>query len=276
MKVALLGSGVMGSAVLSSFVRADGVTHVAVTDARAGHAREVAERHRGGAPVEVSGGDDNVAAVSGADVVVLAVKPQHVPALLAQVADAVGPDAIVVSIAAGVTCAAIEQALPAGTAVVRVMPNTPATIGQGVAAVSAGATASGDHLDLVELLLAGTGLVVRVPEEQQSVVTAISGSGPAYVFHLIDALAEAGTAGGLPRALALRLAAATVAGSGAYAQTSGEHPALLREAVSSPAGTTLAALEVLDDRAVRAAYGAAVRAAARRADELAAPPGGRA
>lgn len=269
MRVALLGSGVMGSAVLSSMVAAEGVTAVVVTDVRAQVARETAARHEGGT-VEVTGTDDNVAAVTGADVVVLAVKPQHMAALLAQVAPVLGDSALVVSIAAGVTCAWLEGELADGAAVVRVMPNTPATIGQGVAAISAGTTATDEHLALVERLLATTGLVVRVPEHQQSIVTAISGSGPAYVFHLIDALAEAGTAGGLPRDLALKLAAHTVAGSGAYAVESGTHPALLREAVSSPGGTTLAALEVLDERAVRAAYGAAARAAARRSDELSA------
>lgn len=276
MRIALLGSGVMGSAVLSSIVAADGVTEVVVTDVRAQVARDVAAAHDGGggsgegggSGVAVSGTDDNVAAVTGADVVVLAVKPQHVGDLLAQVGTAVGPEAVVVSIAAGLTCASLEAALPDGVAVVRVMPNTPATIGRGVAALSAGSAADATHLDLVERLLERTGLVVRVPEHQQSIVTAISGSGPAYVFHLIDALAEAGTAGGLPRDLALRLAAHTVAGSGAYAVESGTHPALLREAVSSPGGTTLAALAVLDERAVRAAYAAAARAAADRADEL--------
>ncbi|PWD51887.1 pyrroline-5-carboxylate reductase [Serinibacter arcticus] len=269
MKIALLGSGVMGSAVLSSMVEADGVEEVVVTDVRGEVAREVAARHEANdAGVTVSGTDDNVAAVTGADVVVLAVKPQHMGTLLAQVRDAVEPSALVVSIAAGLTCAYLEAGLPDGVAVVRVMPNTPATIGRGVAALSAGTTAGPEHLDTVASLLARTGLVVRVPEHQQSVVTAISGSGPAYVFHLIDALAEAGTAGGLPRELALRLAAHTVAGSGLYAVESGQHPALLREAVSSPGGTTLAALEVLDERAVRAAYGAAARAAARRSDEL--------
>ena len=274
MRIALLGSGVMGSAVLSSIVAADGVTEVVVTDVRAQVAREVAAAHDDGgsgvAGVAVSGTDDNVAAVTGADVVVLAVKPKHMGDLLAQVGTAVGQEAVVVSIAAGLTCAYLEAALPDGVAVVRVMPNTPATIGQGVAALSAGSAADVTHLDLVERLLERTGLVVRVPEHQQSIVTAISGSGPAYVFHLIDALAEAGTAGGLPRDLALRLAAHTVAGSGAYAVESGTHPALLREAVSSPGGTTLAALAVLDERAVRAAYAAAARAAADRADELSA------
>lgn len=267
MRIALLGTGVMGRAVLSSFVAADGVSSVVVTDVRGEAARATAAEYLA-SDVTVTASPRNSEAVSGADVVVFAVKPQHMAELLDQVRDSIGPGTLVVSIAAGLETSFYAQRLPDDVAIVRVMPNTPATIGQGVAAISTGPGADDSHLDLVERLFAGTGLVVRVPEHQQSIVTAVSGSGPAYVFHLIDALAEAGTAGGLPRALALQLAAHTVAGSGAYAVDSGSHPALLREAVSSPGGTTLAALAVLDDRAVRAAYAAAVRAASTRADEL--------
>lgn len=268
MRIALLGSGVMGSAVLASIVAAEGVTEATVADLRGEVAREVAAAHAGASP-QVSGTDDPVAAVAGCDVVVLAVKPQHMASALDQVRDALPAGALVVSIAAGLTTAWFGRRLPEGAPVVRVMPNTPATIGQGVAAISAGATATPEHLDLVERLFAGTGLVVRVPESQQSAVTAISGSGPAYVFAMIDALAEAGTALGLPRSLALQLASHTVSGSGQYTVASGQHPVLLREGVSSPGGTTLAALAELDERGVRAAYAAAVRAATRRADELA-------
>ncbi|PFG20536.1 pyrroline-5-carboxylate reductase [Serinibacter salmoneus] len=274
MKIALLGSGVMGSAVLSSIAAEESVTEVSVTDVRGEVARRVAgeaeDRARSeGYAVSISGGTVGAAAVRDADLIVLAVKPQHMDTLLAQISPHLPGGSPVVSIAAGLPTAYFAQRLPVGTPVVRVMPNTPATIGQGVSAISAGEHATEEHLDLVEALFARTGLVVRVPESQQSVVTGVSGSGPAYVFAMIDALAEAGTAGGLPRALALQLAAHTVAGSGAYAVESGQHPALLREAVSSPGGTTLAGLGELDERAVRAAYLAAVRSAAARADELA-------
>lgn len=269
MKIALLGSGVMGSAVLASMVQTDGVNEVVVADLRGDVARSVAAAHAG-APPQVTGTDDPAFAVAGRDVVVLAVKPQHMAAALEQIREQVGETTLVISIAVGLTTAWFASRLPLATPVVRVMPNTPATIGKGVSAISAGAQATDEHLALTEALFARTGLVVRVPEEQQSAVAAISGSGPAYVFAMIDALAEAGTALGLPRALALQLASHTVAGSGEFASTSDQHPALLREAVSSPGGTTLAALAVLDDRAVRAAYAAAVRAATARADELAA------
>lgn len=273
MKIALLGSGVMGSAVLASVVAADGVTQVAVADVRSEVAQQVAQRIAAGltppAP-QVSGTGRNVDAVAGTAVVILALKPQHMAGAVAEIRDALPQEALVVSIAAGLTTDWFAQRLVPGTPVVRVMPNTPATIGAGVSAISAGEHASTEHLALVEHLFAGTGLVVSVPESQQSIVTALSGSGPAYVFAMIDALAEAATALGLPRALALQLAAHTVSGSGQYAVASDQHPALLREAVSSPGGTTLAGLAALDDRGVRAAYAAAVRAAAARADELAA------
>ncbi|ACQ81519.1 pyrroline-5-carboxylate reductase [Beutenbergia cavernae DSM 12333] len=266
MRIALLGAGTMGRAVLTSILATDGVgaDDVVVTTSRDASAEAVASRFG------VAAGTDNRAAATDADVVVLGVKPQGMAALLDEIGPAIGGETLVASLAVGLATTFYEARLPAGTPVVRVMPNTPATIGQGVSALSAGAAATDAHLALLERLLAGTGLVVRVPESQQSVVAAVSGSGPAYVFHLVDALAEAGTAGGLPRATALRLAAQTVAGAGALAVSSGEHPAILREQVSSPGGTTLAALAELDDRGVRAAYAAAVRAAVRRAGELAA------
>lgn len=276
MKIALLGSGVMGTALLGSFVAADHVGdggEIVVADVRKEAAEAAAATQSdqaGERGITITASDAPADAVTGADVVVLAIKPQHAAGLLSTVGDAVNPAGLVVSIAAGLPAAWLEARLPEGIAVVRVMPNTPATIGQGVSAISAGATATQAHLDLVSELFAGTGLVVQVPENLQSAVTGLSGSGPAYVFAMIDALAEAGTALGLPRALALQLASHTVSGSGAYAARSGQHPAMLREAVSSPGGTTLAGLGVLDDRAVRAAYVAAVRAASDRADELAA------
>jgi pyrroline-5-carboxylate reductase len=201
-------------------------------------------------------------------VVVLAVKPKDVAALAEVLAGHLEPGALVVSVAAGITTAFLQDRLPPGTPVVRVMPNTPATIGQGVSVLSAGAHAGPDHLDAVTDLLAGTGTVERVEERYQDVVTAISGSGPAYVFYVIDALAEAGVLGGLSRDFALELARRTVLGSAAMAVSSGEHPAVLRERVSSPGGTTVAAVRELDARGVRAAFVAAAEKAWLRSAEL--------
>lgn len=211
------------------------------------------------------------AAAARADIVLIAVKPDVVGDVLAQVGPVLRHGAPVISVAAGIPLAFYEQRLPAGTPVVRVMPNTPAVIGKGAAAIAGGSSATPDHLALTETILAPTGLVVRVAEKYFDAITAISGSGPAYAFYLVDAMAEAGVLLGLPRDLATRLAAATVEGAGALVTSSGEHPVVLRERVSSPGGTTVAAVAELDAHGVRAAVVAAAKAAAARSAELGRP-----
>lgn len=181
-------------------------------------------------------------------IVVVAVKPQTMAAALPGLAALGGGRTLFVSVAAGITIATYESMLGAATPVVRSMPNTPAAIGRGITAIIGNAAASPAHLDLAERLLSAVGQVVRLDAEGQiDAVTAVSGSGPAYVFHLIETLAAAGAAEGLPPDLALRLARATVAGAGALAEASDESPAQLRRNVTSPNGTTQAALEVLMD-----------------------------
>jgi pyrroline-5-carboxylate reductase len=199
---------------------------------------------------------------------VLAVKPQDIDALLAELAPAVTPRHLVVSVAAGVTTGHIEAALPAGVAVVRCMPNTPALVDQAMTAISPGAHADEPHLALAEELLAAVGRVVRVPEEQLDAVTALSGSGPAYFFFLVEAMIDAGILLGLPRALAAELIVQTAVGSATMLRDSGEHPVQLREAVTSPGGTTIAAIRELEVHGVRAALLAAIEAAAKRSREL--------
>jgi pyrroline-5-carboxylate reductase len=181
-------------------------------------------------------------------VVLLAVKPQMMDAALPTVARYGGGGALVLSVAAGTPIARFEAALGAGTRIVRAMPNTPAAIGQGITAIVGNAAAGAEDLGLAEALLSAVGQVVRLQaEEQIDAVTGVSGSGPAYVFHMIDALAEAGEAEGLPPDLAMALAKATVAGAGALAMASSESPEQLRINVTSPNGTTQAGLEVLMD-----------------------------
>ncbi|MFC0812901.1 pyrroline-5-carboxylate reductase [Paracoccus panacisoli] len=182
-------------------------------------------------------------------VLVLAVKPQMMGGVLSERAAAGQGDTLVLSVAAGVTLAAYERAFP-DAAIVRAMPNTPAAIGQGISAIVGNARAGAAEMALAETLMAAVGRVVRLDDEaQMDAVTAVSGSGPAYVFHLIEALAAAGAAEGLPPALALELARATVAGAGALAVAEDEDPARLREAVTSPGGTTAAGLAHLMDAA---------------------------
>lgn len=264
-RVAILGGGVMGEAILAGILSAGwGIDDVAVTEPSALRANELAERYG------VRAADDGPTTVSHADVVVIALKPKDVGAVLVEIAPRLTPAAVVISVAAGLPCGYYEDRLPAGTPVVRVMPNTPAVIGMGASAISAGSHATDDHLALAERLLAGTGLVVRVPEKDLDAVTAISGSGPAYVFYLVDALAEAGVLLGLTRDRARELAVATFLGAATMLDRTGEHPVVLRERVSSPGGTTVAALRQLDAHGVRAGLLAAAEAAYDRSRALAA------
>ncbi len=203
-------------------------------------------------------------------VALIAVKPQMMGAALPALRG-LGPDTLLLTVAAGTTIAAYEAALGAGRPVVRAMPNTPAAIGRGITAICGNDRAGEAELALAEALLSAVGQVVRLEgEHQMDAVTAVSGSGPAYVFHLIETLAAAGTAEGLPADLAMRLAKATVAGAGALAEAAEEDPAQLRVNVTSPGGTTAAALAVLMD--AEAGFPAllrrAVHAAADRGREL--------
>lgn len=268
-RVAVLGGGVMGEALVGAVLRA-GVpaADVVVAEKAAARAAEVGERHGVATTADVA------EAVRGAGVVILAVKPQDVAAALAAAGPALAPAALVVSVAAGLPIAFYEDRLPAGTPVVRVMPNTPAVVGKGASGLAGGTAATREHVTRARELLAATGLVVEVPEHHLDAVTAVSGSGPAYVFYLVDALAEAGVLLGLPRAQALELAVATFEGSSALLAESGEHPVVLRERVSSPGGTTVAALRQLDAHGVRAAVLAAAEAARDRSRQLAAEAGG--
>ncbi|MCB2117318.1 MAG: pyrroline-5-carboxylate reductase [Rhodobacteraceae bacterium] len=204
-------------------------------------------------------------------IVLIAVKPQMMAEALPALAGLGGGGTLVATVAAGTRIATYEAVLGAGTPIVRAMPNTPAAIGRGITAICGNAEATPAHLALAEALLSAVGQVVRLEgEHQMDAVTAVSGSGPAYVFHLIETLAAAGEAEGLPPALALQLARATVAGAGALAEASDEGPGQLRVNVTSPGGTTAAALAVLMDeaRGFPALMRDAVHAAAERGREL--------
>lgn len=207
-------------------------------------------------------------AVAGADIVVVAVKPQDITPVLAELHDALDPGTLVVSLCAGLPTALFEGALPGGTAVVRVMPNTPMLVGEAMSAVSAGSHATPAQLDDVEKMLGAVGRVVRVPESQQDAVTALSGSGPAYFFFLVEAMIDAGILLGLPRAVAADLIVQSAFGAARMLRESTDHPVILREAVTSPAGTTIAAIRELERHGVRAALIAAIEAARDRSVEL--------
>ncbi len=211
---------------------------------------------------------DSRAVLADADVVVLAVKPQMMTQALGDIRDVVEPRHLVISIAAGVTLARLAAGLPTGTRLVRVMPNTPCLIGQGVSCFSRGATATADDAALVQKLLTAVGAVYEVEESQLDAVTGLSGSGPAFIYTVIEALAEGGAAMGLSPALALELAARTAGGAAAMVIATGLSPEELRAQVTSPGGTTLAGLDALTRADGAAAFRAAVEAATKRSIEL--------
>jgi pyrroline-5-carboxylate reductase len=261
--VAIFGAGVMGSTLLSGLIRSGrDVADLVITGRNTERAEELA-RTSGVRRM------DNVEAAKVADTVVLVVKPQDMGGLLAEIRDHVRPGALVVSLAAGITTAFLEERLPAGTAVVRVMPNTPALVDEGMAAISPGLACDEVHLVEAEELLRSCGKVLRIPEKHQDAVTAISGSGPAYIFYVVEAMIEAGVLLGLPRGTSTQLVVQTLFGAATMLKETGQHPTVLREQVSSPGGTTMAALRQLDDHKVRAAFVTAMEAAAQRSKQLA-------
>ena len=261
--VAIFGAGVMGETLLSGLLRAGRpVDELVITERREDRAAELTEKYG----VRVM---DNVEAAALADTLVLVVKPQDMGGLLAEISDSVAEGNLVVSLAAGITTSYLESRLPEGRAVVRVMPNTPALVDQGMAAISAGAHCDPEHLREAEALLAATGKVLEVPEKLQDAVTAISGSGPAYIFYVVEAMIEAGVVLGMPRNTATELVVQTLYGAATMIKETGQHPTVLREQVTSPGGTTAAALRELDDHKVRAAFITAMEAAANRSRELA-------
>lgn len=263
--IAIIGVGKMGEALLSGLLRA-------------GHAPdEVAAVEKITARSEEITGKYGVPALSleeaaeKADTLVVAVKPQDMESTLAALAGglAAGPGKLVISIAAGVTTTFIERCLgPAKVPVVRVMPNTPALVGEAVSVLSPGSSAAGEHLARAEELLSVAGKVLRLPEAQQDTATALSGSGPAYVYYVAEAMIDAGVCAGMPRSSARELVIQTLFGAATMLRDSGEHPVILREAVTSPGGTTAAAVGELEKHGVRAAFLAAIEAARDRAREL--------
>ncbi|MDH4140300.1 MAG: pyrroline-5-carboxylate reductase [Coriobacteriia bacterium] len=261
--LAVVGGGRMGEAIAKGLLSAEAILpeHIVI-------AEPVAERRK---TLEAAHGVGCVAtgaeAVRDADVVVIAVKPQVIDDVVAGLAADVG-DALVVSIAAGISCARLESLLPSGTPVVRVMPNTPAMVGAGMAVVSGGTEATAEHVGLVRELFALLGKAVVLNERYQDAATAISGSGPAYVALFVDALARAGVAQGLSREIAQQLAIQTVRGTADLLEHTGVHPEELVDGVASPGGTTIAAVEELESGGFRASVAKAVAAAVARAKEL--------
>jgi pyrroline-5-carboxylate reductase len=267
--IAVLGAGKMGAALLAGLLKSghpsDALCFTERNDARA---TEVAERLglRRVAVPEAAGS---------ADMLVVAVKPQDIDQVLVDLSAALASKAegstMVVSLCAGLPTALYESRLPEGTPVIRVMPNTPMVVGEAMSVISPGRHATEAQLSEVERVLAAVGRVLRVPEHQQDAVTALSGTGPAYFFYVVESMIEAGVLVGLPRPVATELVVQSAVGAARMLRESEgheAHPVVLREAVTSPAGTTAAAVRELDARGARTALSAAVEAARDRSIEL--------
>lgn len=269
-RFAFIGAGSMTQALLDGLVGGGWVPPEAVTVTnRADDGRLRAVRERWGVGVT----RDRAALAGGADVLVLACKPADVAGAVTALARHVRPGQVVISVAAGVPTAAIERLLPPGVAVVRAMPNTSSRIRESATALAAGSRADAGALALAEAVFSSVGQVVVVPEGLLDAVTAVSGSGPAYVYYLVEKLVEAGEAAGLPRPVARQLVVQTLYGAARMVVETGADPADLRRQVTSPNGTTAAALQVLEERGFGPALAAAVARAAERSRELAALAG---
>jgi pyrroline-5-carboxylate reductase len=263
-KLLVVGGGKMGEALLGGLLAAGWATSadVVVVEPDAGRAEVVRNAH--GVTV-VASIDAAKGQRRGFDGALIAVKPQTVPGVCGELA---GHVSRVLSIAAGVTIATIESALGDGTPVIRSMPNTPALVGMGASAIAGGATAKNADLDWAAEILGAVGVVERVSESLLDAVTGLSGSGPAYVFLVAEALVDGAVAQGIPRAVAVTLAHQTIAGAGQMLVHAGDQAALLRANVTSPGGTTAAGLRALEERGVRSAFIEAIGAATERAHEL--------
>ena len=265
MTLGFIGSGKMSTALVHGVVKsgAFSTTEIRVTDCIATVAAQLAEA------TGVQAVATNAELATASDVLVLCVKPGDALDALRALSPTLGGK-LIVSIVAGLPLSILQEAAGAKARIVRVMPNTPALIHQGAAAFALGAGATSDDAAVTEKIFGAVGLVVKVKEELLDVVTGLSGSGPAYIYMVIEALSDAGVLLGLPRDLALKLAAQTVAGSAQMVLQTGRHPASLKDEVTSPGGTTIAGLEALEAGAMRSTFLQAVRAATARARELAA------
>jgi pyrroline-5-carboxylate reductase len=265
-RVAVLGAGKMGGILLQAFLKENLFAHDKI-HATVGHAeRALALSTQWGVDVSTN----NVEAARKADLILIGVKPFQVPDLVAEIKPALTPAKLLVSFAASVKTRAIEEAAGMEIAVVRAMPNTPSALGAGVAALCRGRFVTDDQMALAERMFATVGRTVLVDEKHMDAVTGLSGSGPAYLYIIIEALAEAGVKVGLPRDIATQLAAQTAYGAAKMVLETGYHPALLKDAVTTPAGCTIDGILELEEGGLRVTLIKAVMRATERARQLAA------
>ena len=265
-RIAVLGAGKMGGILVKALVDKHEIspTRLKATVAHEARARELS--HKLGVQVTT----ENSAAVEGADIILVCVKPQVVQELMEEICDKVTAQQLVISVAASVHTSQIENALGAGVPVVRAMPNTPCVLGKGMIALCKGQYAKPEHIDAAAALFNAVGRTVVVDEKHMDAVTGLSASGPAYIYIILESLAEAGVKVGLPRDIATLLAAQTTLGAATVVLETGDHPALLKDAVTTPAGCTIDGIMELEEGKLRVTLIKAVVKAAQRAKELAA------
>ena len=262
MRIAILGAGKIGESLLAGLRSSDWADIIA-TSRREERAEEIRERHG------IEATTSNPAAIRGADVVVLAVKPQDIEALLGEIGHLLTAEQTVLSVAAAITTEQIERHLAADVPVVRSMPNAPSTVHEGIAGMCAGSHAAREHLDRAGTVLRAVGDVVEVPEKSMDAITALSGSGPAYYALLAEAMIDAGLLLSLSREVSTKLVVQTMLGTAKLLRDENMHPVELREMVTSPGGTTTRAIRELEQAGVRAAFLNAINAAMERSKELA-------
>ncbi len=265
MKIALIGAGVMGESLLAGILRS-GISpaYINIAEIRAPRAAELTERYG----VTCS---EAHAAVTNADTVLLVVKPQDIAGVLVDISPVLDPNTLIISLAAGITTASMEANLPTGQPVARVMPNTPSLVDQGMAGISAGTNCLDVHLERAVSLMNSVGRSVVIPEDLQDSLTAVSGSGPAYIFYVIESMVAAAVELGITREMATELVVQTVFGAATLIKHTGDEAQILRERVSSPGGVTVAAINSLDEQGVREAFKVAMLAATKRSKELGQP-----
>ena len=255
--IGFLGAGKMATALARGFIHAQlvGPKDIVAADPVAAARKHFADE------IGTAPGASNLAVATAAAVLILAVKPEQCPGVLAELRNKFTDHHLLISIAAGVTLAKLEDALPAGARVIRVMPNTPALVGAGASAFALGKSATAADGELAKKLLSAVGIVFQVKESLLDAVTGLSGSGPAYVYQFIEALSDGGVAAGLPSDVATNLAAQTVLGAAKMVLETGQHPGALKDQVTSPGGTTIEGLHELEKGRLRAIVMSAVRAA---------------
>ena len=264
-KITIIGGGKMGSIIAQGLIdnKIASSKNITVTDIDKARLKSLS------ASMKLKVSHDNKKAAKEADMIILAVKPQNMAATLKEINSVIDKSKLVISIAAGITTSFIEKSFAKGVRVVRVMPNTPALVGKGAAAVAAGSRAKANDVKLTRAIFNAVGISVEVEEKHMDAVTGLSGSGPAYFFLIIEALIEAGFKKGLSRDLSKQLAAQTMLGAAHLCLQSDKEPAQLREMVTSPGGTTAAGLKVMEEENLRKIIIAAVEAATKRSKELA-------